>query len=88
MQNQITLADGSAYDVLHCGADAGMLFITMDGELPVLDAARAFADPAATESIEYSARGDTHTFAGYTQLFGVMIERNTRKTQVFLRREG
>ena len=87
--NQIKLADGRTYTVLLCGGDGGILVITMEGEMPILEAAQAFSDGKALAAVEYYEKEKlAATYTGYSQLFGVMNERFTHRTQIYLRREG
>lgn len=86
---KILLNDGQEYAVRVCGAQGGNLYITLAQPMTVQDAARVFGDPDITGKITlYEGEKEKATFAGYTGLFGIMIEQYTKATQIYLKQEA
>lgn len=93
--NHIRMNDGTDYPVEFCGEDDGVCGFRLAREGTAAEMAAAFGDPAVTETITYLMPNpmapDQPTvlavYEGYTDLIGILIDRNSRRPLIQLQKE-
>lgn len=93
--NKIRMYDGSEYDVEFCAPSDGVLAMRIPHAFDLTTAAQTFDKPDATRKITYLYSNPMvpdqpivlAVYEGYTDLIGILIDRNSRRPLIQLQKE-